>query len=94
MLALSRPLRPNIDGSGGPRSRSSPIGKLGGAVTVIVEDDVQLQLLDGSVYKDISDLSTGQRCTVVLPIILGTRIGCLSWTSRKTISITLLLPTL
>ena len=43
---------------------------LGELSTVIVEDDVQLQLLDGSVYKDISDLSTGQRCTVVLPIVL------------------------
>jgi len=35
-----------------------------------VEDSVNFQLLDGSTYKDLSNLSTGQRCTVVLPIVL------------------------
>jgi len=38
--------------------------------TVLVEDDVTLELLDGKIYKDITDLSTGQRCTTVLPIVL------------------------
>ncbi|WP_288845331.1 AAA family ATPase [uncultured Paraburkholderia sp.] len=38
--------------------------------TVPLEDDVSLQLLDGPLYKDISQLSTGQRCTVILPLIL------------------------
>jgi translation initiation factor RLI1 len=47
--------------------QSSDLGEL---AAVVVEDDVQLQLLDGTVYKDIADLSTGQRCTVVLPIVL------------------------
>jgi DNA repair ATPase RecN len=35
-----------------------------------VEDSISLQLLDGSEYKEIDNLSTGQRCTVVLPIVL------------------------
>ena len=43
---------------------------LGALATVAVEDTVQLQLLDGSDYKDIGELSTGQRCTVVLPLVL------------------------
>jgi translation initiation factor RLI1 len=38
--------------------------------TVTVEDDVHLKLFDGSEYKDIGDLSTGQRCTVILPMVL------------------------
>jgi len=36
-----------------------------------IEDGVQLRLLVGSEYRDSESLSTGQRCTVVLPIILG-----------------------
>jgi ABC-type lipoprotein export system ATPase subunit/uncharacterized protein YoxC len=44
--------------------------KLESILTVSVEDDVILQLLDGKDYKDIQNLSVGQRCTVVLPIIL------------------------
>ena len=43
---------------------------LGAMATVAVEDAVTLQLLDGSDYKGIAELSTGQRCTVVLPIVL------------------------
>jgi hypothetical protein len=43
---------------------------LGTLATVPVEDQVEFQLLDGLNYKDISELSTGQRCTVVLPLIL------------------------
>ena len=43
---------------------------LGALATVTVDDSVVLQLLDGTDYKDISDLSTGQRCTVVLPLVL------------------------
>jgi len=38
--------------------------------TTAVEDDVQIELLDGSDYKDIDFLSMGQRCTTILPIIL------------------------
>jgi energy-coupling factor transporter ATP-binding protein EcfA2 len=44
---------------------------LGEICTINIEDEVSLQLLDGTDYKDISDLSTGQRCTVVLPLILS-----------------------
>lgn len=47
--------------------RSADIGAI---ATVLVEDNINFQLLDGSAYKDIGDLSTGQRCTVVLPIVL------------------------
>lgn len=43
---------------------------LGALATVLVEDAVIYQLLDGTDYKDISQLSTGQRCSVVLPLIL------------------------
>lgn len=43
---------------------------LGNLATVAVEDTVSLQLLDGTTYKGIGELSTGQRCTVVLPLVL------------------------
>ncbi|GLR56808.1 hypothetical protein GCM10007919_15320 [Rhizobium indigoferae] len=43
---------------------------LGALATVVVEDYVEFQLLDGTDYKDIAELSTGQRCTVVLPLVL------------------------
>ena len=46
---------------------------LGELVTVSVEDNVLFTLLDGSEYKPIDDLSTGQRCTVILPLILEQR---------------------
>jgi len=38
-----------------------------------IDDEVSLQLLDGSDYKELDYLSTGQRCTVVLPIVLQHR---------------------
>lgn len=38
--------------------------------TAKLEDEVTFQLQDESTIKDFSDLSTGQRCTVILPIIL------------------------
>lgn len=43
---------------------------LGALATVNVEDTVEFQLLDGADYKGIAELSTGQRCTVVLPLVL------------------------
>lgn len=43
---------------------------LGALATVTIDDVVQFQLLDGADYKDITELSTGQRCTVVLPLIM------------------------
>ena len=47
--------------------RNSDLGTL---ATIAVEDTVSLQLLDGATYKGIGELSTGQRCTVVLPLVL------------------------
>lgn len=43
---------------------------LGDLATCQVEDDVGLLLLDGQDFKPITNLSTGQRCTVILPLIL------------------------
>jgi hypothetical protein len=44
-----------------------------GLLTCDVEDEITLQLLDGTTYKNIDALSTGQRCTVLLPIVLQHR---------------------
>jgi predicted nucleic acid-binding Zn-ribbon protein len=35
-----------------------------------IEDRVDFRLLDGDVYKGTDELSTGQRCTVLLPLLL------------------------
>lgn len=43
---------------------------LGSIATVPVEDYVSFSLMDGADHKDIADLSTGQRCTVILPLVL------------------------
>jgi len=43
---------------------------LGDIATAPVDDSASFSLLDGDDYKDFEDLSTGQRCTVILPIIL------------------------
>ena len=43
---------------------------VGDVCTCLVDDQVSFFLLDGTEFKDLSQLSTGQRCTVVLPIIL------------------------
>lgn len=43
---------------------------LGLIATVPVEDYVTFSLMDGADHKDIADLSTGQRCTVILPLVL------------------------
>ncbi|MBB4638930.1 AAA family ATPase [Longimicrobium terrae] len=40
-------------------------------VTCELQDSVTLSLLDGGEYKSTEHLSTGQRCTVVLPILLA-----------------------
>jgi hypothetical protein len=40
-------------------------------LTCNIEDGVRLLLLDGSDYKSTEQLSTGQRCTVVLPLLLA-----------------------
>ena len=38
--------------------------------TVELADEPLIELLDGETYKNAADLSTGQRCTVILPILL------------------------
>jgi hypothetical protein len=40
-------------------------------ISVNVPDEVELMLLDGVDYKSTDRLSIGQRCTVVLPLLLG-----------------------
>ncbi|BBZ67304.1 hypothetical protein MINS_27330 [Mycolicibacterium insubricum] len=45
---------------------------LGRIISATIEDGVSLYLLDGPEYKSSDQLSIGQRCTVVLPILLGT----------------------
>lgn len=39
-------------------------------LTCDVQDDVSMSLLDGVDYKEVSALSAGQRCTVILSIVL------------------------
>jgi len=39
-------------------------------LTAPVEDGIGLSLLDGTEYKSTEQLSTGQRCTVILPLLL------------------------
>lgn len=48
--------------------RRSGMGEL---LAAVVEDEVVLELLDGKEYKPSDCLSIGQRCTVVLPILLA-----------------------
>ena len=38
--------------------------------TVDIDDRPSIELLDGGTYKDSAHLSTGQRCTTILPILL------------------------
>lgn len=42
-----------------------------------IDDVIELELLDGAEYKPMKILSIGQRCTVVLPVILGAPTTCL-----------------
>jgi AAA domain len=46
-------------------------------VAAEVDDDVQISLLSGSDYKRIDNVSTGQRCTAIVPILLSQETGCL-----------------
>jgi ABC-type dipeptide/oligopeptide/nickel transport system ATPase component len=45
-------------------------GFIGKLETVDLEDLPKIELLDGQDYKDANSLSTGQRCTTILPILL------------------------
>jgi hypothetical protein len=49
--------------------------ELASVLTCVVEDDVMLSLFDGEDYKPTTELSVGQRCTVILPILLRNRLG-------------------
>ncbi|WP_248763904.1 AAA family ATPase [Pseudarthrobacter sp. SSS035] len=40
-------------------------------ITAVIDDGVGLDLLDGLEYKSSDRLSIGQRCTAVLPVLLG-----------------------
>ena len=48
-------------------------GGIGDIATCLIEDSVDFYLLDGTEFKELSHLSTGQRCTVILPIVLEHR---------------------
>lgn len=58
-----------------PRDRCSRIinaladAGVGDILVSVVDDTVRLRLLDGTEYKEINELSAGQRCTVTLPIV-------------------------
>lgn len=54
--------------------RSANLGEI---MAADIEDSVSLQLLDGQEYKDSQKLSIGQRCTVVLPVLLQQQGGML-----------------
>lgn len=43
---------------------------LGQIATVAIEDSVNYSLLDGGDYKKFNQLSVGQRCTLILPILM------------------------
>lgn len=43
----------------------------GQILTATVEDSVTMRLLDGTEQKTSEEVSTGQRCTIILPIILA-----------------------
>ena len=46
-------------------------------ITAPIEDGATLSLLDGSVFKTSQEVSIGQRCTIVLPVLLGRHGGIL-----------------
>ena len=55
------------------------VGDLAAIIAAPIDDGITLQLLDGSVYKKSQDVSIGQRCTIVLPVLLtrhGGITGC------------------
>ena len=52
-------------------------GDLANIVAAPVDDGVTLSLLDGSIFKNSEQVSIGQRCTMVLPILLEQHGGIL-----------------
>ncbi|MBV5350048.1 hypothetical protein JZU71_02495 [bacterium] len=64
------------DATGLPKDRASRLlsslrdAGMGDVVTCSIEDNVRMCLLDGVDYKPVEALSAGQRCTVILSIVL------------------------
>ena len=52
-------------------------GDLASIVAAQIEDSITLELLDGSVFKNSENVSIGQRCTTVLPLLLAQHGGVL-----------------
>lgn len=50
---------------------------LANIVAAPIDDGISLQLLDGAEYKDSENVSIGQRCTTVLPVLLSQHGGIL-----------------
>ena len=50
---------------------------LASIVAAQIDDSVALELLDGSVFKSSQEVSIGQRCTIVLPVLLTRHGGIL-----------------
>lgn len=50
---------------------------LASIVAAPIDDGIDLHLLDGSVFKRSQDVSIGQRCTIVLPVLLSRHGGIL-----------------
>ncbi len=66
-----------------PRGRAMAIiqalkeSDLASIVAAPIDDGIALELLDGSIYKNSENVSIGQRCTTVLPVLLGQHGGIL-----------------
>ena len=50
---------------------------LGSIVAASIDDAITLELLDGSLFKRSQEVSIGQRCTIVLPVLLTRHGGIL-----------------
>ena len=50
---------------------------LGNIVAASIDDAITLELLDGSLFKRSQEVSIGQRCTIVLPVLLTRHGGIL-----------------
>ena len=70
------------------------VGDLAAIIAAPIDDGITLQLLDGSVYKKSQDVWIGQRCTIVLPVLLTRPAEFWLLINRKTRSTIRLLPTL
>ena len=75
---------PVADATDIPGSRAATViealrnSDLSSIVAAPIDDAVSLELLDGTVYKKSQDVSIGQRCTIVLPVLLSRHGGILA----------------